>query len=237
MVGKRTLAFKHSLSDKLDTAKLVNRIIYKWEAPDRIAYRKDVAKVSGVGFLVLGLALYLVWVGQALLALGVIAIFIFYYIITTVPPIKVTHRIETYGIRTLGKLYPWENLVQFWFAELDGHLVLYVDTTLDLPGRLFFLVDDPIKAQEILQVLGNFLPYKILSKGQSFFQKLTEGTYIAPEDILPAEEADLSGQVGEYLRAKRLEKAKKEIPSKSGKTSKTNKSKRTSKKSAVAKNA
>ena len=214
MQRKPQLSSRRGVLSHTDTARLVNRIVYKWEASDRIAYRKDVAKVSGVGFLALGLALYLVWVGQALLALGVIAIFVFYYVIATVPPVKVLHRIETYGVRTLGRLYPWENLVRFWFAELDGHLVLYIDTTLDFPGRLFFLVDDPIKAQEILQVLGNFLPYKILTKKQTFLEKLLEGSYIPPEELLPIEEADLSGQLGTYLQQKRLASAQAHAPSK-----------------------
>ncbi len=186
----------------LKAGRLVNKVLYKWEAPDRIAYKKDAFKTSGVGVLALLIGLYLVWVGQPILALGIVAIFFLYYVITTVPPIKVVHRIESLGIRSMGQLYPWENLVTFWFAELDGHLVLHVTTTLKFPSRLFFIVDDYDKALEIIKILGNFLPYLVLKKKQGFWSQLMEGRYIPPEEILPLEEFDLTKKVVKNLKKK-----------------------------------
>ncbi len=190
----KKLNFTKRLQELLSQGKLpkniepkINKVLYKWSAPDRIAYNKDTLKMMGLGSFLFLIALYLLWVGQPLLAITVVALFFLYYAVYSIPPIKVTHSIESVGIRSMGVLYPWDNLRQFWFAEREGNIVLYVDTTLALPARLFLIANDKEEAAEILVYLAGFIPYKPLIKKQTWLDKNFNGRYIEPKELVNIE--------------------------------------------------
>ena len=182
--------YKYKLNKDL-TPQLRERektVFIRWEAPERITYDRELVKSLGFVSVLIFLTLYLLWVGQVFLALSVIVIFFVYYAITTTPASKVVHQIELFGVRSMDKLYLWENLRSFWFAEKDGHLVLYIDTSLALPTRLFFIIDDKKLARDIALILVNFIPYRVTKERQGWFDRFISGTYVALEEILQEED-------------------------------------------------
>lgn len=167
---------------------LVNKVLLKWKAPDRLSYYSPFGRRVTMGSITLTLALYFWWIGQPFISLGVAAIFFLYYVIFSIPPVIVEHSIETAGIRSFGRLYPWYQLKEFYFVEQEGHLLLYVNTYLKLPARLIFIVEDIELARKLIDIVSRYIPYKVMLKQQSAFNKAFEGKYLPPEIFEPVEE-------------------------------------------------
>ena len=176
-----------SKADELIARSAYNKVLFQWSAPERITYDKNAAKFVGTSGILLLLGLYFLWIGRPFFTVMVAAMFFVYYVLTFVPARKVKHSIEMLGIRSFGQLYPWEDLVSFWFAERAGRLVLYVDTRLNVPSRLFFVVNSGVEAEEIFDRLIRFIPYRKLSKKQWWLERYVDGEYIPPEGIVSEE--------------------------------------------------
>jgi len=175
-------------------------VLYHWTAPDRIAYRKPLALKGMLAFIALVLGLYFWWVGQPLMSLAVVAIFYLYYLIISVSPLQVKHVIYSNGFFSIDRLYPWENLVDFWFANLDGRYVLYINTNLNFPGRLVVLVPDRKQMEEIALILGQFLPYANVTTLNNRWARLLWGDPITPDQlVLPEDLLYNKDQLQKYI--------------------------------------
>jgi len=180
-----------------------NKVLFEWEANDRpVYYFSGTQKVSFTSLLVF-FGLYFFWVGQPILTLVAASIFFILFVFISIPPQRITHKIEKVGIRTLDKLYGWEDMIDFWLTEKDGSLILYVDTRLNFPNRLIFIIESFEESVQIVKLLSLRKPYHHLTHKQSGMQNFLEGKYIDPV-IFFGEELD------EAMRAQ--EHKKKEVP-------------------------
>ena len=198
---RRLYIFGNQAEKELISKGVLNKVIFKWKAPDRIAIDRDNFKFASLGGLLFLIGLYFLWIGKPLFAVAVAAVFFLYYVLYTTPAREVEHSIELLGIRSFGVLYPWDNLINFWFAEKDGNLVLYVSTTLAFPTRLMMVVPSREKAQKILLALVKYLPYRRLIRKQSWWDKTVYGRYLPPEEIV--DEDTVAELVDEYNRIKK----------------------------------
>ncbi len=189
---------------------VLNKVVFKWKAPDRIAIDKDNFKFASLGGVLFLVGLYFLWIGKPLFAVAVAAVFFLYYVLYTTPAREVEHSIELLGIRSFGVLYPWDNLINFWFAEKDGNLVLYVSTTLAFPTRLMMVVPSREEAQKILLSLVKYLPYRRLIKKQSWWDKTVYGRYLPPEEIV--DEDTVAELVDEYNKIKAKVRKRRKSP-------------------------
>ncbi len=175
------------LKDLKEQFELINtklpQILYFWETYDRVPYKEPLYVKTLVALVTLIMGLYFWWVGQILMTFAVVAVFYLYYMIVTVQPVKVEHKIFTNGIWSIDRFYPWDSLVDFWVTWKDGWYVVYVNTRLRMPRQLILLVDNEKQLQKIVLLLGLFLPYKIISK-QGFFSEYSYGKYISVDNIL-----------------------------------------------------
>ncbi len=166
----------------------VNKVIFEWEAPERPVYVMNGGqKGAFTGGMVL-LGLYFFWVGQPLLTIVAGAVFFLLFVLMSVPPQRVKHQLEKAGIRTGDYLYTWDDMQGFWLAEKDGYIMLYVETRLNFPGRLLFIVESFGDATIIVSYLTNFLEYKLLRSKQSGLEKFLEGTYVSPTMFFSAQD-------------------------------------------------
>ncbi len=204
---RRLYIFGNQAERELISKGVLNKVIFKWKAPDRIAIDRDNFKFASLGGVLFLIGLYFLWIGKPLFAVAVAAVFFLYYVLYTTPAREVEHSIELLGIRSFGVLYPWDNLINFWFAEKDGNLVLYVSTTLAFPTRLMMVVPSREKAQKILLALVKYLPYRRLIRKQSWWDKTVYGRYLPPEEIV--DEDTVAELVDEYNRIKKRVKKKK----------------------------
>jgi uncharacterized membrane protein len=103
-------------------------------------------KYNSKSFLILvacGLAfiLLLAVLGHYFLMGCVIALVFLIYVLGTTKPQKVVHTITARGIDTGNKLYEWYLLKNFYFTQKDEQYFLIVETRLNVPGALIFLLD------------------------------------------------------------------------------------------------
>lgn len=116
--------------------------ILVWQAPSR-PFKKQKRKFFST-IIVIGLLVSLIFffAGQGLLPTAVIGAVIFLvYVLYTIPPQLITHKITTYGIRVEDSLYYWEELGRFWFETKHQQRILLIETV-RFPGRVTLLLGD-----------------------------------------------------------------------------------------------
>lgn len=135
----------------------VEKILFEWQSaarPYKARTREFYTTVGSIAFL-LGIILLLL---KEFLLIGVIISFAFLsYVLSSVKPEDVTHQLTTKGIRTDGKLYIWEELVNFWVQKQFNSEMLMIKTIKKIPGMLI-LVIDPVKREEIIKIIGGNIP-------------------------------------------------------------------------------
>jgi hypothetical protein len=122
-----------------------------WKSPARPFEKKDREFYTTAGSIIFLACVVLLFIKEFLFIMAIVAFAFFYYILTTVPPEKVEHKLTNKGIFTIGKLYEWEQLGRFWFEVKSGSQVLLVENYVGLPPRLMILLADQKK--EVLQKL------------------------------------------------------------------------------------
>lgn len=78
------------------------------------------------------------------------------YVISSVPPVEIEHKITPLGILYGGRLYPWAQLGPFWFEEQYGQNVLVLHNKIALPGQLRLVVTD-VSENKLKQIIGKYL--------------------------------------------------------------------------------
>jgi hypothetical protein len=135
----------------------VEKIILEWTAPSRpykVRTREFYTTILSIAIL-LGVILLLL---KEFLLIGVIMAFAFLsYVLATYKPGDATHQVTTNGVRTDGKLYPWDSLTNFWLKKQWDQEVIICKTITALPG-VILLVIDPAKRENILKAIGDKIP-------------------------------------------------------------------------------
>lgn len=129
-----------------------NKVLAEWSSPARPykeRTREFYTTILSIAFL-LGVILLLL---KEFLLIGVIMAFAFLsYVLATHKPDNVTHQITEAGIITDGKLYKWEELLQYWVSKQWDQEVIMVKTIKTIPGLLVMVLSPTHKAS-ILKAL------------------------------------------------------------------------------------
>ncbi|OGF99458.1 hypothetical protein A2Y99_00315 [Candidatus Gottesmanbacteria bacterium RBG_13_37_7] len=80
------------------------------------------------------------------------------YVISSVPPLEVEHKITPLGFNNAGRLFRWIELYAFWFEEKWGNKILVVQTQLALPGQIRAVLKD-MDQNEVKKIMGKYLLY------------------------------------------------------------------------------
>ncbi|HLD11430.1 MAG TPA: hypothetical protein VJB91_00795 [Patescibacteria group bacterium] len=133
--------------------------LLRWMSPSR-PYRRwskdDIVTIATVTFLVLLLFVFLKWFLEAAV---VIALFFVAYMLYTVPPEEVEHKVTPQGLTTAGHSYVWEELKAFWVAEQHGVNVLHLETRLRYPAEVAIVLKD-ISRDQVVEKLAPYLSYR-----------------------------------------------------------------------------
>ena len=127
-----------------------------WQAPARPFETKDREFYTTAGSIIFLVCVILLFVKEFLFIMAIIAFAFFYYILTSIPPEKVEHKITNKGIFSIGKLYDWDQLGRFWFEVKAGSQVLMVENFLGLPPRLMILLGE-LKKEDVQNILAKYL--------------------------------------------------------------------------------
>jgi len=162
--------------------KVVQNIkLFEWTAPDRTPVKFDKKGFLIIIVMTLLFSLYLAIMKHYLLMISIMSILFLLYVAGTTKPVKITHKITARGIDTGAKLYEWYMLKNFHFTKKEDQILLLVETKLNFPGVLTFLVNDKDK-DPIFVLLQDKLLYKDIRKWK-WLDKLSYGEYIPLEKV------------------------------------------------------
>ena len=111
-----------------------------WSSPSRLFKKRDKEFFINIFAIVFLLSVILVFVREFVLIATVLSIVFLIYVLSTVPPEEVNHRVTSLGIESAGHFYRWEECADFWFEEQWGQQMLVL--------RLFM-------APRVIILLGN----------------------------------------------------------------------------------
>jgi hypothetical protein len=168
--------------DVVPKQKVVQNIkLFEWTAPDRTPVKFEKKSFLIVIVMTLLFSLYLAIMKHYLLMVAIMSVLFLLYVAGTTKPVKITHKITARGIDTGAKLYEWFMLKSFYFTKKDDQILLLVETNLNFPGVLTFLVNDKDK-DPIFVLLQDKLLYKDIRKWK-WLDKLSYGEYIPLEEV------------------------------------------------------
>lgn len=135
--------------------------LFAWKAPVRPFKKRDgqfFATVAAIAVLV-GLILFFL---EGLLSVAVIvALYFLFYVLSTVPPEEVEHKLTNKALYFAGKKYFWGELTQFWFTDRFGTFgtELLVVEALKAPWRIELVIKSDDK-ETLRKILEDRLPYE-----------------------------------------------------------------------------
>lgn len=132
------------------------KVLYSWSAPARPFKRRDKEFWTTVLAIVFLVSLILIFVKEFFLIAAVISLVFVYYVLSTVEPEKIEHKITNKGLIFAGQSYPWEALKQFWFSEKYGSRVVNFELREGLVGRLTLLLGEA-EEKKLKEILLKYL--------------------------------------------------------------------------------
>lgn len=145
-------------------------LILQWQAASRPFKKRDRQYYTTIIIIIFLISLILFFAGQFLFIAVVISIGFLSYVLAAIPPETITNQITTYGIRTDGDLYYWEELGRFWFEEKFKMPVLHIETA-RFPGRIALMLGDQ-KQEDLKTILSEVLLNQVPEP--SFMDKASE---------------------------------------------------------------
>ncbi len=101
-------------------------VYLSWSSPSRLFKKRDKEYFTNIGAIVFLLTVILVFAREFLLIAAVLSIVFLIYVLSTVPPEEVNHRLTSLGMESAGHFYRWEELSEFWFEEQWGQVILVI---------------------------------------------------------------------------------------------------------------
>ncbi len=128
-----------------------------WSSPSRLFKRRDREYFTNIGAIVFLLTIILVFAREFLLIAAVLSIVFLIYVLSTVPPEDVKHRLTNLGIESAGHFYRWEELADFWFEEQWGQTMLTLRPVFG--PRILILLGAEDRTQ-VREIVARFIPYR-----------------------------------------------------------------------------
>jgi len=101
-------------------------VYLSWSSPSRLFKKRDMEFYKTIGAIVFLLTIILVFASEFVLVLTMLSIVFLVYVLSTVPPENVDHRITNLGIESAGHYYRWVELFEFWFDSQWGQTLLVI---------------------------------------------------------------------------------------------------------------
>ncbi|MEA2056436.1 MAG: hypothetical protein U9O78_01820 [Patescibacteria group bacterium] len=131
-------------------------IVVEWKASSRPFKKKDKKFFSTVFIICLLVCLILFFAGQVLPVAVVVAVAFLVYVLSVIPPEKITYKISNYGIRVGDNLYYWEEMGRFWLDKKYDFQLLMIET-IRFPGRLTIVLDKKMPIDALKDILSEVL--------------------------------------------------------------------------------
>lgn len=140
-------------------AKKQQDVLLRWQAPTRPFKKRDKTYFQTAAALVFLLTVILLFLHEWLLIGVVLALFFVAYVLASVEPPKIEHKITEKGIWIGEGFYRFNELAQYWFEEHLGQKTLILFSPLKAPDRLS-LVLSGISQEEVDKILREKLVFR-----------------------------------------------------------------------------
>lgn len=135
---------------------LKEQVLFEWKAPSRPFKNRNRQYYTTVGMIGGLVALILIFAGQMLPVAVLLTVTFLLYILNTVPPGLITHKITTHGIRIENTLYYWVEMGRFWITEQHGQNIVNIEVD-RFPFQLRILLAKEISVTGMVDVLSDML--------------------------------------------------------------------------------
>lgn len=151
LLSKEELDAKH-------VAALDSKAIISWKSPVRVFKARSKKYFTKVALYGLILILAAIAFGEFFLVGVIIAIVFVVYVLATVAPETIEHKITNMGIVSGGRPFLWEELDSFWFDKKGDDRLLIVQTKMHFPSRLIILLST-VAERTILDLLERHIHF------------------------------------------------------------------------------
>jgi hypothetical protein len=128
-----------------------------WTSPSRLFKKRDKEYFTNIVAIVLLLTVILIFAREYMFILAVLSIAFFVYVMSTVPPEDVKHKITNLGIESIGHFYRWEELVEFWFDAQWGQTMMVLRPLFG--SRVIILLGDQQK-ETVQELVAKHIPFR-----------------------------------------------------------------------------
>ncbi|MFH0749914.1 MAG: hypothetical protein V1917_03310 [Candidatus Gottesmanbacteria bacterium] len=128
-----------------------------WTSPSRLFKRRNKEYFTNIGAIVFLLVVILIFAREFVLVAAVLSIVFLIYVLSTVPPEDITHRLTNLGIESAGHYYRWEECAAFWFEEQWGQVLFILQPIIG--PRIIILLGAQDKKQ-IQDVAEKHIPFR-----------------------------------------------------------------------------
>jgi hypothetical protein len=137
--------------------------LYSWQAPERIFIPRNRKWYTYLFLLLLIIILILLFLKQFIIIAPIAALGFVTYVLASVPPHQVHHKITNEGVNTDGKSYLWTELYDFWLTRKGDQAMIHIDTYLNYPRRLILLVGEG-EIDKIKEAMLQYIPFREIPK-------------------------------------------------------------------------
>ncbi len=153
-------------------------VLAAWTAPERIWHPKSQQWFLTSAAIILFFVFILVRIEWYIGIIALLAFMIMWFIQGYMAPLEVEHKITSKGIYTNKKLYSWQDITYFWFAEKDDQIILHVDFPKESTyHRLTMLIPTEMEF-DLFNILIDYAKYGEPAEVEyMFFSKYIYGEY------------------------------------------------------------
>ncbi len=151
ILSKEELDTKHQVA-------LEAKTIISWKSPVRVFKARSRQYFIKVGLYGLVFMLAAIAFGEFLLVGVIMAVIFLVYVLASVAPETIDHRITGMGIVSGDRSFLWDDLDSFWFDRRGDDRLLVVQTKLRFPSRLIILLTT-VSERALLDILEKHLHY------------------------------------------------------------------------------
>lgn len=135
------------------------KVLLTWKSPSRPFKKRDKDFFTTIGAIVFLICVILLFIKEWFLIAAIVTLSFLVYVLNTVPPEEVEHKITNKGIVSAQKAYNYEDFKGFLFKESDGFVLLKIESKKGFLNNLILLIKKEDE-EKIKNLLAKYLTFK-----------------------------------------------------------------------------
>lgn len=128
-----------------------------WTSPSRLFKKRNKEFFTNIAAIIFLLIVILIFAREYMFIIAVLSIAFFIYVMSTVPPEDVKHKITSLGIESVGHFYRWDSLVEFWFDSQWEQTMMVIRPIVG--SRIIILLGQEDK-NNVKELVSKHIPFR-----------------------------------------------------------------------------